>query len=447
MTGESPPQRDSAATVSPPAKREGADGKAREPGDLPPTESPQALVERGGFMIKASPARTLVATAASLAVSLALCSSALALPVTVHLRVEGTNATVFDGNVTTDARTISAPDPPKSPGPPGPANPHPCDVKDNGSSPAGSYGTAYGTPTTALYDATNALGFNAYWYSSFNDFFINGIGSDNTGNWTYAVNFTTAGVGGCEFQLAPSSDVLWAANGGTAAHLLKLDGPNNADVGSPTVFRVTDGQNGQPVSGAAVADATTDASGNATVTFLTKGTQTLKASRGDSVRSAALGVCVHSGNDGTCGTTAPSPSLPGGLPAPTVKRSPRPSAAPLPRILGLRNHQRFARGHAPRSLRVRVSVPSGSSLRQVRIRLERRVRGRCLYLDGRSERFRRHRCGHGAFFAVGDRSSLSYLLPQPLTRGNYVFDVQALDAGGRPTGLIPGVSHVVFDVR
>ncbi len=397
-------------------------------------------------MIKASPARTVVATAASLAVSLALCSSALAVPVSVHLRVEGTAATLFDGNVSTDATTISAPDAPAQGKPPGPAKAHPCDVKHNGSN--GGYGGSYGTPTAALYAATSAQGFNAYWYPSLNDFFINGIGSDNTGNWTYAVNFTTAGVGGCQFQLAPGSDVLWAANGGSAAHLLKVDGPDNADVGSPTVFRVTDGQNGQPVSGVAVANATSDASGNATVTFSSRGTQTLKASRdSDSVRSAGLGVCVHSGNDGTCGTTAPSVSLPNGLPAPTLKRSPRPSAAPLPRIVGLRNHQRYTRGNAPRSLRVRVSVPSGSSLRQVRIRLERRVRGRCLYLNGRSERFGRHRCGQGAFFAVGDTTSLSYLLPRPLARGNYVFDVQALDASGRATGLMPGVNHVVFDVR
>lgn len=394
-------------------------------------------------MIKVIPARTVIATAASLAVSLVLCSSALAVPVTVHLRVEGTNATLFDGNVTTDARTISAPDNPPQGKPPGPAKPHPCDVKDNGSN--GGYGSSYGTPTAALYDATSAQGINAYWYGSFSDFLINGVASDNTGNWTYAVNFTTAGVGGCQFQLAPNSDVLWAANGGTAAHLLKLDGPSDANVGSPTVFRVTDGQNGQPVSGAAVANTASDANGNATVTFSTRGTQTLKASRGDSVRSEALGVCVHTGNDGTCGTTAPSPSLPGGLPAPTVK--PRPAGTPVPRIVGLRNHQRFTRRRAPRSLRVRVSVPSGSGLRQVRIRLERRVRGGCLYLDGRSERFRRHRCGRGAFFAVGDTSSLSYLLPGPLARGNYVFDVQAVDARGRASGLMPGVSHVVFDVR
>lgn len=394
-------------------------------------------------MTKAIPARAVLATAAALTVSLALCSSALAAPVTVHVRVEGTNATLFDGSVTTDARSISAPDPPPKGQSPGPANPHPCDVKDNGSN--GGFGSSYGTPTTALYDAVSAQGINAYWYSSFSDFFINGIGADVTYNFAYAVNFTTAGVGGCQFQLAPNSDVLWAANGGTAAHLLKLEGPSDANVGSSTVFRVTDGQNGQPVSGATVANTTSDANGNAAVTFSARGTQTLKASRGDSVRSAALGVCVHNGNDGTCGTTAPSPLLPGGLPAPTVK--PRPAGTLISRIVGLRNHQRFRRRNAPRSLRVQVSVPSGGVLRQVRIRLERRVRGGCLYLDGRSERFRRQRCGHGAFFAVGNTTSLSYLLPRPLARGNYVFDVQAVDARGRATGLLPGVSHVVFDVR
>ncbi len=396
-------------------------------------------------MTKAITARAVLASAASLAVSVALCSSALAVPVSVHVRVEGTTATLFDGSVTTDARSISAPDAPAQGRPPGPSNPHPCDVKDNGSN--GGYGGSYGTPTAALYDSTSTQGINAYWYPSFSDFLINGVASDNTNNWTYAVNFTTAGVGGCQFQLAPNSDVLWAANGGTAAHLLKLDGPSDANIGVPTMFRVTDGQNGQAVSGAAVANTVTDASGNAPVTFSTRGTQTLKASRSDSVRSQALGVCVHDGNDGTCGTTVPSPSHPGGLPAPTPANKAHPAGSPVPRIVGLRNHQRFARRHAPRSLRVRVSVPSGGVLRQVRIRLERRLRGGCLYLDGRTERFRRHRCGHGSFFAVGDTSSLSYLLPRALARGNYVFDVQAVDARGRVTGLMPGVSHVVFDVR
>ena len=81
---------------------------------------------------------------------------------------------------------------------------HPCDVKDNGEN--GGFGAAGAPPTAALYDAATAqhLAFDATWYESIHDFDVAQVGedvSDSGGNeeyWGYAVNYTTAEVGGCQ---------------------------------------------------------------------------------------------------------------------------------------------------------------------------------------------------------------------------------------------------------
>jgi hypothetical protein len=63
------------------------------------------------------------------------------------------------------------------------------------------------------------------------------------------------------------------------------------------------------------------------------------------------------------------------------------------------------------------------------------------------ERFRRTRCGTGAYFAIGDRADWSYLLPERLTRGRYVLDAIAIDGAGNRTPLARGATRVVFTVR
>lgn len=100
---------------------------------------------------------------------------ALAAPVTVNLRVEGSTQTLFEGPVSTDARTIVTPSDP-APG-------HPCSVHDNG--PSAPNGPVAGTPTTALYDAAGAAGlaFDAEWFGStpfgtINDYFVSQVGTD-----------------------------------------------------------------------------------------------------------------------------------------------------------------------------------------------------------------------------------------------------------------------------
>src|SRR3712207_1248180 len=94
--------------------------------------------------------------AATCATALACAATASATPVTVNLRVEGSAQTVYEGTVTTDARTITAND----------GTPHPCTYRDNGSNT--SFDPTGGTPTTALYDLATAQGlpFGAQWYDS-----------------------------------------------------------------------------------------------------------------------------------------------------------------------------------------------------------------------------------------------------------------------------------------
>jgi hypothetical protein len=405
--------------------------------------------------------RISLALCVALLASLIATASVLAAPITVNLRVEGSSKTLFEGNITTDVRTIEAPDYVSKGETPGPVHPHLCDVNDNGEFPAGTFGASYGNPTTALFDAASSLGLplDAYWYPPLHDFFINGIGSDETANWGYAVNYTTASVGGCQFQLAPSSEVLWAANFASTKHLLKLSGPSSVNIGTSSVFNVSDGQTGQPVSGAAIgevvggvtttipASPATDASGNATITIAHAGVLTLKATQAESVRSNGLTVCVHNGNDGACGTTVTG----GGGPiksSATTQTLPQTTVADVAMIAGVKDGHVYSRRAAPRVLAGVINVPVGGTLRQVRIRLERRYRGRCFDFSGSRVRFARARkCGTAAFFSVGGSESFSYLLPAPLPKGRYVYDIESVDSAGHTTKLVSGVSHVVFQVK
>jgi hypothetical protein len=386
---------------------------------------------------------------------------AQALPITVNLRVEGSTATLYEGPISTEAILppgIST----KSSG-----GSHPCDVKDNGEN--GGFGSAAASPTAALYAATTSTGlaFDASWSEKpLNDFFVSQVGSDINGgapefpSWGYAVNYTTAGVGGCQFQLAPGSEVLWAYNYFNLTHLLSLSmsGPAIANAGTPFTVRVADGQTGEAISGAAIgivvggtttnipASQRSNEGGNATIVLSHTGMVTLKATRAGSVRSNGLTVCVHAGADGSCGTTvapAGSTTSSGGSQVmhPTV-------VAEIAEIRGLKSGRVYTRARAPRVLSGRVLLSQGATLSQVRIRLERRYRGKCFNFSGSSERFvRAARCAKASFFSVGGAESFSYLLPAALPRGRYVYDMEAIDAAGHITRLVDGVSHVVFRVK
>ncbi len=380
---------------------------------------------------------------------LALSASASAAPITVNLRVEGSTKTLFEGPVSSEA--ILAPPGIETKSSEGS---HPCDVKDNGEN--GGFGAAAATPTTALYDAatTQGLPFDATWSMSLKDFEITQVGEDISNNgengqyWGYAVNFTTAEVGGCQIRLAPGSEVLWAYNFFGLKHLLSLSGPSSVTVGVPFTIHVVDGQTGEPISGAAIgqlvsgvtntgsSSPTTNAAGNATVTLTQVGTATLKATQSESVRSNGLAVSV--GNS-ACGCVGVAPTVP----PPTVLVAPD-----VAKIAGVKNGHVYSRRSAPRLLAGVVDDPAGGTLRQVQISLQRRYHGRCFDFNGSRESFvRTRKCGSTAFFSVGGSESFSYLLPARLPKGSYTYDIEGIDSTGQATKLVSGVSHVVFQVK
>jgi hypothetical protein len=388
---------------------------------------------------------SLVLGAVSLA-GLLVATGALATPITVDLRVEGSAKTLFEGPVSVE---------PIAPSPgietASSEGGHPCDLKDNGQYPPG--GAAAPTPTAALYDASVAgkLDFNASWSSEYNDFLVSQVGADVEGGapayeaWGYAVNYTTAAVGGCQFRLAPGSEVLWAYNYFNLGHLLNLTGPTSVEVGAPFKVKVSDGQTGEPVAGASIGEdvegvtgtisssTATDANGEATVTLNQAGTVKLKATQAESVRSNGLSVSVDSVPSG------PDEVIPPSAPAETID---------LPTIKGVANGHLYPRRRAPRVLAGVITVPAGGTLHQVQISLERRHHKHCSQFRGRSGRFVRMRCrGAAEFFSVGGAESFSYLLPWRLPRGRYVYDVRAIDDSGKVTKLVNGESHVVFRVK
>jgi hypothetical protein len=402
--------------------------------------------------------RTCLALAGASVSLLLLSASALAVPVTVNLRVEGSSSTLFEGPVTTQGETFETSTS---------KAPHPCNYKENGaSSTEGTEedengGNISGTPTTALRDAAMASGltFNAKWYGSGvtgegnpGDYFITQVGSDVNetsppyASWGYAVDDTTAPVGGCQVSLAPGSEVLWAYNYANLKHLLSLSGPSRVTVGVPFTVHVVDGQTGEPISGAAIGELvsgvtntissspTTNAAGNATVTLTQGGTVTFKATQSESVRSN--GLAVSAGNVAcACALIVPLPT-------------PKPALPDVAKIAGVKNGHAYSRRSAPRLLAGVVDVPVGGTLREVRISLQRRYRGRCFDFSGSRESFvRTKKCGSAVFFSVGGSESFSYLLPTRLPKGSYVYDIEAVDSAGESTKLVSGISHVVFQVK
>ena len=359
----------------------------------------------------------IVALALVLA-ALAAAPAALAAPVTVNLRVEGKTATTFEGPVTTDAKTLTK----------DASGPHKCDGTNNGANP-----TPGPTMTTALDDGSIAGGFtwDGTWFDSLQDFAINRIGPDsNTSSefWGYALNYKASSVGGCQQQVTSGDDVLFAYDFFSKAHLLKLTGPATAEVGQPITVKVVDGQDDSAIGGASVGGQLTGPDGTAQVTFSERGNQRLKAERADSVRSNALNVCVHQGDDGTCGSAAPGGGAPAALP----------DRLPTAEILGILDGQRFTTRNAPRLLRGH-SDPGSAGLLMVRLRLRRTypapltlrsaaARTRCQFYSLLLERFRPGRCSATYFFyKVSDRTDWSYLLPTRPQAGRYVMDIVAVD--------------------
>jgi hypothetical protein len=287
--------------------------------------------------------------------------------------------------------------------------------------------------------------------------------------WSFWVNDKYSELGACEVQLESGDRVLFfpecdeACPAGPSPTPLEIEAPATAGVGEPVNVTVSQyNAKGEPAAavGASIADnaggATTDSQGHATLTFGAAGSYQIHASGSESgppaVRAETT-ICVHNGDDGTCGTTAPS-----GTPSPSGSSSPstlasgvlsqRSQAAPLAfaaDLLGIGEGRRYSERDAPRVLSGKVITPS--PVTSISLRLRRTYHGRCWAYSGARERLQRVRCRAGGFFRIASGGeTFSYLLPSRLPPGRYVLDVEATDASGSRTTLARNTSRLVFYV-
>ena len=221
--------------------------------------------------------------AVTLAVLAIAAPAASAASVSVNLRVEGQNKTIFDGPVTTDGHDVTTQT----------SGTHKCDGTNNGAHP-----TPGPTGTSALDDGARLNGFtwDGEWFEDgFQDFAITRVADESATSsqfWGFAVNFKFASSGGCQTRVAQGDEVLWVFDAFSKTSVLKLTGPGTATTGAPVTVEVTDGGNGSPQAGASVGGTQTGPDGKATLSFADAGVYRLKADRPDAVRSNALALCV-----------------------------------------------------------------------------------------------------------------------------------------------------------
>jgi hypothetical protein len=333
-----------------------------------------------------------------------------------------------------------------------------------------------GASALGALDLATAGNWNGPWEAKYNQYSIFTIEGEThefeesaSANyfWSFWLNDKDSELGACETELQPGDRVLlYPSCYGTSCPMpeptpLEIEAPTAANVGEATAVTVkrynTEGE-ASPAVGASVigggAGATTDSQGHATLKFFGAGTYTLLvngAAAGPPAVRTETTICVHAGNDGTCGTqptlfACATESVPssgcGGPPIVVPQQSALTTLAG-----GVKTGHVYSRRKAPRILKGVVTVPSGGTLKDVRISLERRSGKRCFAFNGVKERFVKGLCGAARFFSVSNTESFSYLLPASLPAGRYVYDIEAIDGTGKPTKLVPGISHVVFYVK
>jgi hypothetical protein len=358
--------------------------------------------------------RLTVGLAAVLAV---LAAPAAAAPITVQLRIEGPQHTLFEGPVTTGVRQFHFSGEPAR---------HTCDA----TAPAGSSATPQVTSGAVLTAAEDKAGLVVHgsWSAQFGSPTFTDIGGESvafdTGTSRFLVEYhneQSASTGSCGQALKPGDRVLYAYGTGGET-LLALAGHHTARPGSIVSLRVTDAATGKPVAGASVGGRLSGPDGKLVLGPLTRGRHAEKAAKAGSIRSNRAEVCVTDGRDRACG---------------------RPPAA---HPLNIRHHQVFPRRRGPRVIRIAVPAdPIGA--KTIRLGLARRSDGRCAYFSGPRRRFVASRCGRRVTFSVAARSRVAYRLAHRLGRGRYVLDVIAVGPAGNRERLVRGRNRVVFYVR
>src|SRR6188472_351816 len=187
--------------------------------------------------------RLTAGLAAGLAL-LALPAAAAAAPVTVQLRIEGLQHTLFEGPVTTDVRAFHFT---------GDLTGHDCD----NSPPAATPEITREAVVTAA-EETAGLVAHGTWSASLGSPSFTDIDGESVafdpGTNRFLVEYLDereSQVGSCGEQVHDGDRVLYAYGTGSEM-LLALSGPATARPDTPVALRVTDASTGAPVAGASV---------------------------------------------------------------------------------------------------------------------------------------------------------------------------------------------------
>ena len=140
-------------------------------------------------------------------------AAALAAPVTVNLRVEGASQTLFEGPVTTYGHAVQAASDSTS---------RQCDGTNNGANASPG-----GTATTALVDGLSTVDttWDGTWAPTISDYTVSRVGPDSqtsTQFWGQLESYQFSPVSGCQPEVNPNDQVLWAYDAFNAVRFLRL---------------------------------------------------------------------------------------------------------------------------------------------------------------------------------------------------------------------------------
>ncbi len=288
--------------------------------------------------------------------------------------------------------------------------------------------------------------------------------SQNGKFWSLYVNHTPSAVGICDVTPVTGDEILLfaacinATSGCFSEDPLDVSAPTTVKPGAAFDVMVDEytspfGETPTkaPAAGATVlgagANGITGSDGVTTLSLTQRGPVVLTATKGARVRDEAT-VCVTDGGDGACGSPNAIPGGPVTTPTPVPGAGGGPSvdtAAPVSKIRGITEQQRFKRRTGPRTLEAAVADAGG--IADVKLALTRKRGHTCSAFSGSKERFRRVRCGRHPAFSIGERGAVSFLLPARLKAGRYVLDVVGIDRAGNRERLYRGRNRVVFRVR
>jgi hypothetical protein len=334
-------------------------------------------------------------------------------------------------------------------------------------------GSCSGTSAAGALELATKGDWEGVWSSTYEDYEVVAIDKlsypfmEDAPYWNFWLNNKYEEQGVCHAELEAGDQVLFfpscfsAEECPTVPGVLGVEAPTTAEVGKPVTVTVrfypSSGGLSSTVSAVEIqgggASAETDAEGQAQLSFSGAGAYTLRAAKTVSQETAPVPgetfICVHNGDDGTCGTTPPPGAAPIQPPASEDILQGPPYTGPyalVADVTGILEGRHYARSDAPRVLTGKVVAHA--SVTSISLRLRRTYRGRCWAYDGTSARFVRARRSQGSFFQIASGGdSFSYLLPASLPPGRYVLDAQATDAAGNHTALARGSSRIVFYVK